>query len=194
MNPTSLPFSRFLDAIPLCRALTFGVRDGYFRAHYDVVRERTAAGDAQFAGAAAEPHALFAPLFAVPETRRQAELAALQPELLAARDAEHRAAALEALGVEVLEALLEVRAEAAEQAGLCPSGRAWSDALNAIVRHFAPLPPPPAEDPVVVDEVPGVDDPVLDEAPAEERPAPGEGDADQPAEEPAAPAEPDPDA
>ena len=89
-NPTDLAHHVFLDHVPLLRALSHGVEDGYARRHYPVVLEAanlpTEADPGRdphpiFALCKHEPHAIFQdPRYAAPPAEETpAELAGLCP-------------------------------------------------------------------------------------------------------------------
>jgi hypothetical protein len=116
MNPTTVPNHMFVNAIPLVRALSFGLQDlGGAAAHYRAVESGHEAGeDHPLAGAQKAPHPIFLhPRVTAPPDKES-------PEQLRERDLAHRNAALMAIPREVASELAELSADVAAQVGLCP--------------------------------------------------------------------------
>jgi hypothetical protein len=122
-NPTTLDPHTFVDYIPLVRAIIFGVKDTYPKAHYPQVL--SAANLPSKENPDCEPHPIFAlckheahapfkhPRYASPpdsETTAELEI----------RDQEHRVDALEAIPPEIAAAFAKLSAKDAELQGLCP--------------------------------------------------------------------------
>jgi hypothetical protein len=125
MNPTNLPIHIFVDNIPLVRALAFGVGDGYPRGHYPAM-EQTATDHPLF-GARKTPHDVFLhPRYSATAAHETARQKQETPTEHFARDAEHRAAALEAISPDVAASFSALSASDAESAGLCPA-HLWED-------------------------------------------------------------------
>jgi len=132
-NPTDLAHHVFLDHVPLLRALSHGVEDGYARRHYPVVLE--AANLPTEADPGRDPHPIFAlckhePHAIFQDPRYAAPPAEETPAELELRDQEHRAA----IPPEIAAVCAVLTAEEAELAGLCPA-HLWEDeALPAITQ------------------------------------------------------------